>query len=184
MASGGGGASPLRGMNYDAGASALKPAAVIKPVGGGRAARGALVVQRLSGWIKLAAKQFRVPAELVGAIVMHESQARERQELGGGWVADQAERAETLVRGDKASIGIAQMQVGVAKKTAKNHPNLRGRGSVVDDLLNERTACRYVAARPTGFCRSPAKRGCVRPTPAGRWRSGLRTWWIGYSARS
>lgn len=39
------------------------------------------------------------------------------------------------------------MQVGVGKATAKNHPGLRGRGSVVDDLLNERTAVRYVAAR-------------------------------------
>ena len=78
---------------------------------------------------------------------MHESQARERQELGGGAVADAAERVEAGIRGDSASIGIGQMQVGVAKQTAKNHPEIRGTGSVTDDLLSRRTACRYVAAR-------------------------------------
>jgi hypothetical protein len=104
------------------------------------------VVRKLRSDIRQAAQEFRVPAELVGVIVMHESQAKERRFWQSDWIADQAERAEAAARGDSASIGIGQMQVGLAKALRKLYPALK-KGGAVDDLLKPKLAVRYVAAQ-------------------------------------
>lgn len=106
-----------------------------------------------------AASALRVPPELIVAIVAHESQAKERRAVRAavpilsplaGLVlddpADTYERMEATVRGDKASIGIAQMQVGLARRLRAKFPSVARHASVVDDLLDRSVAVWYVAA--------------------------------------
>ncbi len=111
----------------------------------GRADRGAFAVLGLRAEIDAAAREFSVPPELIGAIVLHESQAGERSFFGGGGLADLAERAEAAVSSDP-SIGIGQMKVSLASGLRTRHPTLAGSGSVVGDLLDRTRAVRYVAA--------------------------------------
>jgi hypothetical protein len=96
--------------------------------------------------INKAGQEFKVPPEIVGVIIMHESQATERAELSFEWLANAAERLQAKFQGDSASIGIGQMQIREAKKLRQKYPQLAG-NSVVDDLLNKKRAARYVAAQ-------------------------------------
>lgn len=138
--------SAVRHANYAAARVALSPAAGAKRGGGTtlRQVKGAAQAAELKSEIKAAAAAYRVDPELIGVIVMHESQAAERALFGP--LADTAERAQAAVQGDDASIGIGQMRVGLAKDLAKSDPSLRGGGSVVLDLLDEKRAVRYIAA--------------------------------------
>lgn len=121
--------------------------------------RGMGVVTLLWGPIYTASNQFNVWQDLVASIIAHESQASERRTYRAAITvfafipslfmddpADTAERTEAKVRGDKASIGVAQMQVGLAKRLRTKFPSIKDEDDVVDDLLEPSVAVRYVAA--------------------------------------
>ncbi len=105
---------------------------------------GLMVVVPLGQEIKQAGAEFNVPPELIGVIVMHESQASERSLFGP--LADIAEEVQAEVQGDDASIGIGQMRISVADQLRQKYPQLAGE-DVVSDLLNRKRAVRYVAAQ-------------------------------------
>ena len=111
---------------------------------GPRQIQGAFEVIALGKAIKQAGAEFNIPPELIGVIVMHESQAAERSLMGP--LADLAERAQALTQGDDASIGVGQMRVSEAENLRQQFPQLV-QGDVVDDLLNRKQAVRYVAAQ-------------------------------------
>ncbi|MCP4357071.1 MAG: hypothetical protein GY796_03515 [Chloroflexi bacterium] len=113
---------------------------------GMRQIRGMGQVIDLGKTINKAGQEFKVAPEIIGVIIMHESQAAERAQLSFEWLANAAERLQAKIQGDSASIGIGQMQVGKAKKLRQKYPQLVGSG-VVDDLLNKKRAARYVAAQ-------------------------------------
>ena len=106
---------------------------------GPRQIQGAFEVIALGKAIKQAGAEFNIPPELIGVIVMHESQAAERSLMGP--LADLAERAQALTQGDDASIGVGQMRISEAENLRQQFPQL------VDDLLNRKQAVRYVAAQ-------------------------------------
>jgi hypothetical protein len=112
-----------------------------------------------------------VPPELVGAIVLHESQASERSFFGGAGLADLAESTEAFVSFDP-SIGIGQIKLSLTSSLRTRHRTLAGGGSVVGDLLDRARAMRYVAAhfRELGGQMDSwlASRG-VRPIAEERW---------------
>jgi hypothetical protein len=149
-------------MGYEAGRDALSPGAeglaapmlaetvgflppVIRPPDQPpptREENGAREVLDVRGSIRQAAAQYGVPEVWIGCIVMHESQGIERLALG-----DTGERAQAFIQGDTASIGIGQMQVGVAERLRRTDPRLRGQGTTaVDDLLNADRSVFYIAA--------------------------------------
>ncbi len=115
-----------------------------KPRVGMRQIQGILQVVDLGKAIKQAGAEFNIPPELIGVIVMHESQAVERSFFGV--LADVAERAQAELQGDDASIGVGQMRVDVAEDLRQKYPQLVG-DSAVSDLLNGKRAVRYVAAQ-------------------------------------
>lgn len=120
------------------------PAIQTKPRVGMRQIQGILQVIDLGKEIKQAGAEFNIPPELIGAIVMHESQATERSFFG--ILADVAERAQAELQGNDASIGVGQMRVSVAEDLRQKYPQLV-EGSAVSDLLNGKRAVRYVAAQ-------------------------------------
>lgn len=115
-----------------------------KPRVGMRQIQGILQVIDLGKEIKQAGAEFNIPPELIGAIVMHESQAAERSFFG--ILADVAERAQAELQGNDASVGVGQMRVSVAEELRQKYPQLV-EGSAISDLLNGKRAVRYVAAQ-------------------------------------
>lgn len=109
-----------------------------------RQVQGIFVVLQIGKEIKQAGAEFGIPPELIGAIVMHESQAAERSLMGP--LADVAERAQAAVQGNDASIGVGQMKISEAEDLRQRFPQLV-QGDVVDDLLNRKQSVRYVAAQ-------------------------------------
>lgn len=109
-----------------------------------RQVHGIFVVLQIGKEIKQAGAEFGIPPELIGAIVMHESQAAERSLMGP--LADVAERAQAAVQGNDASIGVGQMKISEAEDLRQRFPQLV-QGDVVDDLLNRKQSVRYVAAQ-------------------------------------
>jgi RHS repeat-associated protein len=93
-----------------------------------------------------------LPADLIGAVVRHESPAVERRIFtlspgdSPGQVADLAEAVEANVRGNAASIGIGQMQVGTATRleTRGYVPPRVGTSDRIAALLDPKTAVSYV----------------------------------------
>ncbi|MBT9555168.1 MAG: hypothetical protein IV100_04020 [Myxococcales bacterium] len=147
-------ARELRTMGYEAGRSALSPAPTGDAIGAHavdasevrassvptREESGAREVIELRSAIRAASAQYGIPETWIGCIIMHESQSTERQILG-----DIGERAQANIQGSSASIGVGQMQVGVAERLRNADPRLRG-GSTIDDLLNADRAALYIAA--------------------------------------
>jgi len=129
-------------MNRPVTPGPLRPA---PPTLGSRQQRGMALVSSLRRAIRAAAGEFDVRAALIGVIMMHESQAAERRVLGG--LADAAESTQARIQGDTASIGVIQMQVGLARQLRRTYPSLQRNGDVVDDLLDPAIAVRYLAAR-------------------------------------
>ena len=111
-----------------------------------RQTRGLMLVDNLSRAIQTAARQYNIKPELLGVILMHESQARERSIWGNERLANAAERAQAAIQGERASVGIGQMEVRTAAALRRRHPELAG-GEIVDDLLQQERAVQYVAAR-------------------------------------
>lgn len=105
---------------------------------------GLFVVYDIGKEIKKAGAEFNIPPELIGVIVMHESQAVERSIMGP--LADIAESVQAALQGNDASIGIGQMKISEAEQLRQRFPQLVNE-SVVDDLLNKKQAVRYVAAQ-------------------------------------
>jgi hypothetical protein len=140
-----------RGLTSRTSSTARGPAGLTPPKNAQNSATrtisGILAIQRLLPKIRQAAKEFNVPAKLIAVIVMHESQAVERVTWGFRFLENLAERSQAAAQGDEASIGVGQMQVKVAKQLRKKYNRLSSDSSVVDDLLDEGQAIRYVAAQ-------------------------------------
>jgi len=109
---------------------------------------GGALVTELSETINAEANRNNISADLIGAVIRHESGAFERRIFFGGALANIAESGEAKIREafniGSASIGIGQMQVATAKMLEENGYVNYG-GNTISNLLDPEKAVGYVA---------------------------------------
>jgi len=110
---------------------------------------GGALVNQLSDVVAQKAASHNTSSTLINAVIRHESGAFERRFLGSGFLADAAEYGEAMARSftdQGASIGIGQMQTGLAKELEDmGYVNIDGKHDISASLLNDSTAVEYIA---------------------------------------
>lgn len=108
---------------------------------------GGALVTELSAVVNEKAASHDVSPTLINAVIRHESGAGERRLFGV--LANAAEYSEAMVRSftDRgASIGIGQLQTGLAKELEqKGYANIPGKHDIPASLLTPSTAVEYIA---------------------------------------